>query len=613
MNFFFKTKKAFTLIELLVVIAIIGILATLATIALQQARSRARDEEWASGSISGDFESFMNIIPTAPTPADGACESFLNEYTYVPEPDLSSYALSFCVGKEIASLPKGQLCMTPGGIVSCDENMVVGAEKEDCSMASVGDFCGGGIVFYNQNDLVLISATEDQGLSQWGCQGPLIGAWSSLVGAGKVNTDIISFFHNGWSEPWGVGPNNETCNEAYNDGTVAAKICSDYQVVTGGAIYNDWFLPSQNEMSLVAANKSIIGGFPEPSIEEPQPTYWTSSERDAVTGRYTRLINSYISSYNKSSNYRVRCVRGDYSRDLPLPSISTKVASSVSYISAVSGGDIVSGDGVNIYARGIVWSENNNPIIGGDDYFINNVSSSDLSFTADISNLLPGKKYYVRSYLYYQGGLIYGDLLSFTTLDPCGGQNVLFYEGQDYNIASFKTQCWFTQNLNVGDFVTASVGQTNNSIIEKFCYQNNEQNCDIWGAYYMYEEAREYVLYTESGMQGICPSGWHIPTEADWLVLKNAYDSSGLKMKADSSNTPPWDGNNISGFSVLPTGLCQSAGTFSYLNDNSYIWTSTGGSYYVKGFSFYSNSDAFQLTTNLRMPTNCAVVRCLKN
>ncbi|PKM91225.1 hypothetical protein CVU82_04220 [Candidatus Falkowbacteria bacterium HGW-Falkowbacteria-1] len=142
--------KAFTLIELLVVIAIIGVLATLAVVALQQARQRARDskrvadmkqvstaleiffnennryptiEEWNSGSIISfsTGENFMNIIPTAPTPADGGCSSASNTYFYMPQNSGASYTVDFCIGKQISGMSEGTKQMTPGGIITISE------------------------------------------------------------------------------------------------------------------------------------------------------------------------------------------------------------------------------------------------------------------------------------------------------------------------------------------------------------------------------------------------------------------------------------------------------------------------------------------------------------
>ena len=144
-------RKGFTLIELLVVIAIIGILATLAVVALQQARKNARDAKriadvrqmqtalelffndnqyypstvTAGNTIAISGVTYMNIVPTAPTPADGICTSASNTYTYIPQgvtagAGYASYRIDFCLGDQTGGLEAGYKQATPGGIVHVD-------------------------------------------------------------------------------------------------------------------------------------------------------------------------------------------------------------------------------------------------------------------------------------------------------------------------------------------------------------------------------------------------------------------------------------------------------------------------------------------------------------
>jgi len=85
-------------------------------------------------------------------------------------------------------------------------------------------------------------------------------------------------------------------------------------------------------------------------------------------------------------------------------------------------------------------------------------------------------------------------------------------DGKTYNTVLIGTQCWMRENLNIGTRIDGSQNQTDNGTIEKYCYDDLESNCDIYGGLYQWDEAMQYV--TTQGVQGICPAGWHLPTDA---------------------------------------------------------------------------------------------------
>lgn len=107
----------------------------------------------------------------------------------------------------------------------------------------------------------------------------------------------------------------------------------------------------------------------------------------------------------------------------------------------------------------------------------------------------------------------------------CG--DVITYAEQIYNTVQIGSQCWFKENLNIGTRLcsndkgsnqcAANQGVTCESI-DKYCYYNSESNCISNGAFYQWDQAM--CGSVNEGAQGICPDGWHIPTDAEFKILE---------------------------------------------------------------------------------------------
>jgi len=77
------------------------------------------------------------------------------------------------------------------------------------------------------------------------------------------------------------------------------------------------------------------------------------------------------------------------------------------------------------------------------------------------------------------------------------------------------------ENLNIG--VKTDGAQTNNGVFEKSCYANLESNCDTYGGLYQWNELMQYIDIP--GGQGLCPGGWHVPTDDEWDTLEAVSDN----------------------------------------------------------------------------------------
>lgn len=160
--------------------------------------------------------------------------------------------------------------------------------------------------------------------------------------------------------------------------------------------------------------------------------------------------------------------------------------------------------------------------------------------------------------------------------EPCPGIPTVTYAGKTYNTVQIGDQCWLKENLNVGTMIESnSLGfqQTDNGIIEKYCYDNDPANCETYGGLYEWPEAMQYS--TTEGVKGICLDGWHIPTLAEFETLIAEVNNDGNALKAVGQGTGSGTGTNESGFSVLLSGYRNSNQGFVNLGYSTNFWSST--------------------------------------
>ncbi|MCK9426779.1 MAG: carboxypeptidase regulatory-like domain-containing protein, partial [Ignavibacteriaceae bacterium] len=166
----------------------------------------------------------------------------------------------------------------------------------------------------------------------------------------------------------------------------------------------------------------------------------------------------------------------------------------------------------------------------------------------------------------------------------------IMYDGKAYNIIIIGTQYWLKENLDVGTMIIGSADASNNSTIEKYCYDNNAANCTTYGGLYQWNEAMAYS--TTPGTKGICPTGWHIPTKAELQTLATAVNNDGNALKEVGQGTGNGAGTNASGFSALLVGYRTTNGHFGDLGVATTFWSSTeydATSAYILNLNYYDS------------------------
>ncbi len=185
----------------------------------------------------------------------------------------------------------------------------------------------------------------------------------------------------------------------------------------------------------------------------------------------------------------------------------------------------------------------------------------------------------------------------------------------DTNWLAVGTQVWAKYNLNVGTKVSDTTTQTNNAVLEKYCYSNIESNCTTYGGLYQWSEAMQYV--NTQGAQGICPSGSHIPSNNDWKILEMQLGMT--QVDADSTG---WRGTNqgtklksggSSGIDLPFAGSRINGGTFGSLSTNAFVWSSSEDGIMGAWYRGVASSFTTVLVNSLDKVGYGFSVRCLGN
>lgn len=154
-------------------------------------------------------------------------------------------------------------------------------------------------------------------------------------------------------------------------------------------------------------------------------------------------------------------------------------------------------------------------------------------------------------------------------------------DGQVYKTVVIGDQVWMAENLNYGTFIQSTAPgyeMSDNSIFEKYCWENDEENCDGTetkmkrGAFYEWKEAMQYWDgQPELPVKGVCPQGWHIPSIDEWNILLN-------EAGGQTAYTNLLEGGDC-GFNALLTGYrCTITGAFRVAamseDTRAYFWKS---------------------------------------
>lgn len=298
------------------------------------------------------------------------------------------------------------------------------------------------------------------------------------------------------------------------------------------------------------------------------------------------------------------------------PKVTTGDVTNISTTTATCSGNVTADGGSDVTARGVCWSTSQYPKIANSM----TIEGTGLgTYTSNMTSLSPYTLYYVRAYATNAQGTAYGEQKAFYTLYGSDIEYGSFTDSRDgkvYKTLTIGGQTWMAENLAYlpSAYLRGKVSKT-----EPYCYVYGYFGTDVaaakakanyktYGVLYNWPAAMNGAASSSanpSGVQGMCPDGWHLPSDAEWTQLEiclanngHNYDGSigpisGDEVRAkiaksmasasgwDLSDVPGSVGNtdypeyrNKSGFTGLPGGIFKGTGEFSRIGRNGSWWNS---------------------------------------
>lgn len=419
-------------------------------------------------------------------------------------------------------------------------------------------------------------------------------------------------------------------------GDVAAKLCanigwnSSSVANTAGNMSSTW--RNSTDFSAIPSGR-YTGGYQYFGVSA---NFWSATENSS-SGASHRFLNYEYTGIGRSLGatkfdaYSVRCVH-----DMPvplgeLPIVTTNIVTDITYTTATCGGNVVYEGNSAVTVRGVCWSTSANPTV--EDSHTEDGSGQG-SFVSTLTNLTAGTTYYVRAYAINSTDTVYGEEVSFLSLtgSPCIGlATVTDYDGNVYNTVKIGNQCWMRENLKTTKY---SDGTTIAQGSSQWYYPNNrDNNKDIYGLLYTWRAVMRGSSSSNSnpsGVQGVCPNGWHVPSDSEWGQLisyvssQSQYTCSGNSSYVSKSlaSVTGWNSstntcdvgnevssNNSTGFSGLPAGGYLD--TYYEFEERAIFWSATesNSAAYYRSLSYNSPSVGHN---NVNRSRGCSV-RCVKD
>lgn len=366
-----------------------------------------------------------------------------------------------------------------------------------------------------------------------------------------------------------------------------------------------------------------------------------------LTPGITYYVRAFATNENGTFYGSVVAVTTTATSPSTLPSVTTIAVTNVTTTEATVTGTVTSDGGEPVTQRGFVYGTEPNPTLSST---VANHGTGTGNFSNLLTNLLSGETYYVRAFATNSLGTAYGNQITFvtsvpTTVEgdaiPCPGTpTVTDHEGNVYNTVQIGTQCWTKENMrattspSTGTYLIPPAGTSPTYTGKQAWWYDNDSATYAprnYGLLYNWNAAVDTfnTAYGEISVntggnnvvsvrftgnrRGICPAGWHLPSNAEWTQLENYVGSqseytcggnSNYIAKALASETD-WNtntgncavgynqsSNNVTDFSAVPTGG-YGGSSFGGTGNDANFWSSTqySGNITYSRYLHYNNAE----------------------
>ena len=192
-------------------------------------------------------------------------------------------------------------------------------------------------------------------------------------------------------------------------------------------------------------------------------------------------------------------------------------------------------------------------------------------------------------------------------------------DGRIYKTVAIGTQTWMAENLNYADSLAMSNLKGNS-----WCYENSVDSCAKYGRLYTWTGAMNLASSYQSEwassvistpQQGVCPTGWHVPTDAEWTTLVDylgGFRTAGAVLKSTGGWNEDGNGTDAYGFLALPAGKRDYDGDFGGGGYYAYFWCAPENGAFYAYYRFLSHDSAYMGLDNTNK-YHAFSVRCVKD